>query len=501
MSHTRLDYRIAWLLAACTFLYTAFFVHGHFAGTDEVSVFEQTKSLYERGDFAVPPAVNTFQGKDGRIYAIFAVGQSVLAVPFYALGRIAERVLPESWIQRLAGLDSRSGSVHWGGTLPHFTVGLYSPTICGLLVGLFYLFERRLGVSARTAALVSALLATTTYVSTMSVFFLQHMTEALLLLGGFYLFHSFRLEKRWNFLAAGSLVASSTLLVRIPGCLAVPAMVAYVISILRRRAAEESPRAVLARAAWCLGIPAALILAAHVGLNQWRFGTWLRSPYVDQVTAFTGSVYPGIYGFLLSPGGSIFVYSPLLLLLGWTIPPFWRSHKAECAAMIGMAVTFIVVCSKNEDWTGLYSAPGPRFLFSATVFLMIPLGLWLDRPISPSRKNVVRLLAIAGLLVQVVTMSAHWGNVIEIMQWRSFVPPLSFVWIPNWCPLVGCWMALLQGSVDPLPWKIFFGAPGIVAAPATAVLAVAAWAACLAASITLLMRSLKRAAAVRTAGK
>ncbi len=494
MAPTRLDVRIACLLAVCSFLYTVLFVHGHFAGTDEVEMFEQTKSLFERGDFAVPPGVNTFPGKDGRPYAIFAVGQSTLAVPFYALGKIADRTLPRAWAERLAGLDSWSGTVQWGGTVPIFMVGLYSPTICALLVGLFYLSERRFGVSAASAVLASALLAATTYVSTMSLFFLQHMTEALLLLGGFYCFYSFKQGKGWTVLAAGSLVASLTLLVRIPGCMAAPALVAYVGSLLRRRAAEGTTRGTVGRALLCLGIPAAAVLAVHFAVNLWRFGTWIRSPYIDQIQAFTGPVYLGVYGFLLSPGGSIFVYSPLLLLLRWTLPPFWRSHRAECATVLGVALSFLLACSKNEDWTGLYSAPGPRFLFSVIPFLMLPLGLWLDGPKRRLPRITLWSLATVGLAVQLVTMLARWGNVIEIMQWKRFVPPLSFVWIPDWCPIVGCWMALAQGSVAPLLWKLLFGGPGVEAAPAGAALLLAVWAACFSSALILLLRGVRSVA-------
>ena len=77
------------------------------------------------------------------------------------------------------------------------------------------------------------------------------------------------------------------------------------------------------------------------------------------------------------------------------------------------------------------------------------------------------------------------------MQWRSFVPALSFVWIPNWCPLVGCSMALAQGSVDPLLWKLFVGGPGVSAAPLGALLLLVIWASCASAVVVLLRRSLR----------
>jgi hypothetical protein len=247
---------------------------------------------------------------------------------------------------------------------------------------------------------------------------------------------------------------------------------------VRRRAAEGS--LVLPKALACLALPAVAVVAAHVAINLWRFGTWLRSPYIDQIQFFTGSILVGIRGFLFSPAGSIFVYSPLLLLLPLTVPSLLRRQRAECVTVLALAATYVIACSKNEDWTGLYSAPGPRFLFSLTPFLMLPLGPWLDAASGHARRWSVGALAFVGLVVQILSMSAHWGNTIEIMQWRAYDPPLSFVWHVRSSPLAGSIHAIAQGSIDSFPWKLLVGAPGIEAAPASAVALMVAWAGLLA---------------------
>jgi hypothetical protein len=275
--------------------------------------------------------------------------------------------------------------------------------------------------------------------------------------------------------------------------MAAPALAGYAAAIVRGRAGRDG--GAKGRALLAAGAPALAVLCVHVLVNQWRFGTWLRSPYVDQIVAFTSPLYIGVYGFLFSPGGSIFLYAPLLLLLPWTLPGFWRAQRAECAAVLGLALVFLLACSMNEDWTGLYSAPGPRFLVATVPFLMLPLGAWLDRSASRARRAVVAALATAGLAVQIVSAGAHWGNTIEIMQWARFVPPLSFVYIPDKCPLAGGLHALAQGSVDPFLWKLFVGAPGIEPAPVAAVLLFILWAGCIAALVLALRKSLRAAQA------
>ena len=83
------DRRVAVRLALAFLLLFALFQRGHFSGTDELGLFQMTRSLYVYGSLAVPPFVHTAGGLDGRRYSHFSVGQSALAVPFYALGSLA----------------------------------------------------------------------------------------------------------------------------------------------------------------------------------------------------------------------------------------------------------------------------------------------------------------------------------------------------------------------------------------------------------------------------
>ena len=88
---------------------------------------------------------------------------------------------------------------------------------------------------------------------------------------------------------------------------------------------------------------------------------------------------PALVGFLVSPGMSLFVYSPVLLLLPATLPRFWRAHRAETWTILALFASNLLFYASYQLWTGLFSCPGPRYLFTATVFLMLPLGPWLDR--------------------------------------------------------------------------------------------------------------------------
>ena len=74
----------AWLAAVAALAYLPF-NHCHFSATDETGVFDPALALYERGTLAVEPGMHIFAGRDGRHYSHFAIAQTVLALPFIAL--------------------------------------------------------------------------------------------------------------------------------------------------------------------------------------------------------------------------------------------------------------------------------------------------------------------------------------------------------------------------------------------------------------------------------
>ena len=168
-SRTRTDWRIA---AAVTLVfavgYTGF-TQARFKGSDEVGVFQVTESLYERGTLVVPMHRHAHLGPDLQLYAAFAIGQSVLALPFYAAAKLARATLPRSWSTALAGpglnvefklrperlVELRPAlerglkpieRASYGGSLETFFVGLYPPLVSALLAGALFWFLAGAGI-------------------------------------------------------------------------------------------------------------------------------------------------------------------------------------------------------------------------------------------------------------------------------------------------------------------------------------------------------------------
>ena len=198
------------ILLACTVAVALSILHrGHFLSTDEIGVFLQTRSLATEGSLAIQKLPNSYKGRDGRIYSQYTIGQSLLALPLFQVARLLQPLLPLRVREAIAGPPTALFGMRYPIGFEMFAVGLYAPIATGALAGLFFLFERRLGASARAALLASGLLALCTHAGTLSSIFLQHTTETIWLLAAFYGWHRFRSDGDRGALLLGSSFAAT----------------------------------------------------------------------------------------------------------------------------------------------------------------------------------------------------------------------------------------------------------------------------------------------------
>jgi hypothetical protein len=168
----------------------------------------------------------------------------------------------------------------------------------------------------------------------------------------------------------------------------------------------------------CLG--AAVALAAVVGIlgsayllrNQIYFGSPLDFGYPGtaeggkRLNTFETPFATGLFGFLLSPGKSVFVFAPPMLL---AIPGIWRLAKRDVglAAVAGITpVVYLLFFARYTQWEGGYCV-GPRYLVPAIALLCLGLGPLLSDAGPRTRKLAVILFA-AGFLVQAISVSTSF---------------------------------------------------------------------------------------------
>src|SRR2546426_5486080 len=85
-----------------------------------------------------------------------------------------------------------------------------------------------------------------------------------------------------------------------------------------------------------------------------------------------------------------------------------RRWPWECAAIAIYAATQLLYYANYRYWTGLWSAPGPRYLLPSCALLLLSLGAWLDlKHARLSHAALVSLAAVGGV-AQLALLTADW---------------------------------------------------------------------------------------------
>lgn len=246
-------------------------------------------------------------------------------------------------------------------------------------------------------------------------------------------------------------------------------------------AASPSPLT-LTRVAAGLGV-ALLAFLPFVALVMWhnfvKTGSPFRTGYWGDL--FSGQLWPALYGYTLSSGQSIFLYSPplLLALLGLraVVLDSDRARRQQ-SALIGLCIAVVTLLNaKYFLWHGAFCW-GPRLMVPLTPLILLLCLPWLDAALarghSALRHAALSLLLIVGGAVQLVGASLYWDHFLRIATtvrdalggtlWSpDYLPHVYFV--PQFAPLRGHpWLLSHLLRRDPnltadAPWRALFARP------------------------------------------
>lgn len=290
----------------------------------------------------------------GRLRSDKAIGQPLLDVPFYLVGRAF-------------GAEPAEKMRNWG------DLGLWCSTLWSSMVPfailLVLMYRRARRVVARYAFAATFAIGFGTFILPHAVHLYGHVLTALFGFAAFAVAEDADDRPSRLLLAgflAGAAVATEYHAVIVAG-------VVFVYVALRARR----------RAGWMLlgAVPPAIV----IGIYQWRaFGAWYHTPFayyggVLNGTSSGGYSVPGwrnIDAIFLGSRGLLLVSPIVLLAFGAAIrfarrsTGVIRTHAVVATAIMG---GYLLLCA---GWSGtpLLEEPGPRYAIPALPFLVVPLA-------------------------------------------------------------------------------------------------------------------------------
>jgi SAM-dependent methyltransferase len=376
------DRRVAlWLLVvmAASFL---IFQQGAVTGYDGGSMYAVTRSIVDHGTLAVSDEWNTLPGRDGRAYARYGLGLSLVAAVPYAL------------VHPLASLSGRPQDISAA------AVSSVMPLIVAGLIAALYLLARRLGGRAGPAILVALGGVVGTFILPYGKEFFSEPLATLFLVVAIERVLAGRP-------GASGLAAGAAVLTRAQALLFAP----LVVVVAWRRGGVASAGRVL------IGLAPGVV--ATLTYNVVRFGGPLEFGYQD--VGFTTPPLRGIGGLLFEPTKSVLLFAPIVLLLPAALWYLWRTNRDAAVLLGGNLGITIALTATWFSWHGGWCW-GPRLLLPGLVPAVAAIGPWVS---SVGRLRAATALFAAGCLVSLpallVSTQAQQLEVASPPPWTHYL--------------------------------------------------------------------------------
>jgi hypothetical protein len=403
-----------WIFAAFQFFYLLTST-GRVRTPDEYNTLYTTESLVLRGSTAVPQAVqlHNFYGRfdvHGVPRAAYTPGHALLCVPWYAVGQYA--------LARLPGVPAEDTDL-----VVAFASCLSSATFAALTVTFFFLLLSGIGIPLRAALMATAMVGLATPIFAYSGWLFSEPLSAAIFTGVAWLV--FR-PKRGDRIheeperqsvsresvslrtaALAGLVLGLATIVRPTNVLAIGI---FMLALLARDGKAALRTACVMCATSAIGVA---ILLAHNALlfgSPFAFGYPTAAEGGKQLNRFDTPFLTGVYGFLFSPGKSVFIFAPPVILALAGLRGLWQRERGLAALAVLFPLIEVLFFAKYSQWEGGYCV-GPRYLVPALVFLSLGLGPVLADARARSRsplKVIAVVLLVLGALVQGVSLATSF---------------------------------------------------------------------------------------------
>jgi hypothetical protein len=417
-------------------LLTALLVQSGELGSIDSTIRLQTTHSFWTSEPSVPdnsPELGV-AGKNGRIYATYGMGQSVVMLPADIAGAYLARLrLFSNFAEHDPGI--RQIVVSYSNNI----------LVCVLTVLVCMRWLRLLEFTANQAiAGALMLLFGTTFLH-----YTQNMMENslifLLTLTGLTFQYEWLRTGRIGPLAIGSLAIGASLLIRLTTAMDITAAALFVLLILWLK--QVRGRDLLVRLGCYVRVAGpfyAVFLVVDRIYQYSRFGSFFSTylavvaeqqkkadPSLPPDFPWSTPLHEGVLGPLISPEKSLFLFDPLIVLTLLLSLLFWKRFgpelKAFLAAALSLLTMYILFYGRYYDWSGDF-AWGDRYITTPVQLLaMISIPLLLRH-----RRNVAKIVWRLGLAIATVSVAIQLASIafwypLEIQQMETLGHPTFVV--------------------------------------------------------------------------
>jgi hypothetical protein len=417
---------------------------GNFFAVDEVMQEETAQALILRHSIDVPGMVDARFGRGGNWYTIKGPGLPMVSLPFVYLGIKLDDAAGSMNGGQLAGppVGPPEQPLRWSGRLAISTSLAVNALAGGAIVAVLFMVGMRLLPNPRAALLMAISAGLATLVMSEATHFYQHELDALMVILAFWFFSVKGRAQLSSGAIFGGVSLGIAILARADAAAAAIVLWLYGAAIAWKLVRDLPDR--WWRMMWQTILSAAgpiLALAGYMYFNYLRFGSLLRSGYTSERERFVfdpAQIAKAVAGYLVSPGLSIFLFAPPLLLAIAGCRRAYRRWPLETITLVSAATIHLLIISSWKTWSGDLSY-GPRYMVE-TIVLLMPLTLPAFEAAADrgSWRAVISVAAtmLIGFMVQLVGVSVYVANIEGKRIAAGNVAHNAWVFDPGTSPIV-----------------------------------------------------------------
>jgi len=298
--------------------------------------------------------------KRGNRYYSMRIGQSILMIPLYYIGKLI-------------------GNEHKDET-EEFMSSLLNAIFTSLTCLLIFIFGIHLQYKPRISFLLSFIYGFSTFAAIMARDSCDNVETAFFLLLSFYFLHLYSGDLKKKFLVFAGILYGVAVNIRYTPIIILPLLFLFFYMVNR-----DKPKFLKDSILFILVLLPFITCVLYY--NKIIFGCILRTGYEN---SFGANFLLGIYGLLFSPRLGLIFFAPISILSLWAFPIFFRKLKPLFLLLFLTTLVYVFSHAKYDAWDSGFQF-GPRFLLPVLPLLIIPIGFVFKR-----MKRTVVILSFLG---------------------------------------------------------------------------------------------------------